>query len=106
MRWINYSLPGGSPSYGILDDERIREVRGSPFGHHDPTGQIHRLVDVRIEVPFVPRTFYAAGLNYVKQPVDTNRGDFEDRTGNSTDINIPQIDLELRFLMPAKRNLR
>lgn len=66
MRWINYSLPGGSPSYGILDDERIREVRGSPFGHHDPTGQIHRLVDVRIEVPFVPRTFYAAGLNYVK----------------------------------------
>ena len=35
-------------------------------------------------------------VNYVKQPTDTTRGDFEDRTGNTTDLNIPQIDLELR----------
>lgn len=39
-------------------------------------------------------------LFFVKQPTDTTRGDFEDRTGGpvdaSTDLNIPQIDLELK----------
>jgi len=39
-------------------------------------------------------------IEYVKQPTDTTRGDFEDRTGGpvdaDTDINIPQVDLELR----------
>ncbi len=39
-------------------------------------------------------------LFYVKQPTDTTRGDFEDRTGGpvdaTTDLAIPQIDLELK----------
>jgi len=34
-------------------------------------------------------------ITFVKQPTDTTRGDFEDRDG-STDLAIPQIDLELR----------
>jgi hypothetical protein len=33
---------------------------------------------------------------YVKQTVDTARGDFEDRDGSVTNLNIPQIDLELK----------
>ena len=37
----------------------------------------------------------ATGLYYTKQPTDTTRGDFEDRDG-STDLGIPQIDLELK----------
>lgn len=40
------------------------------------------------------------GLHYFKQPTDTTRGDFEDRTGGpvdaNTDLAIPQIDLELK----------
>jgi hypothetical protein len=40
------------------------------------------------------------GVFFTKQPTDTTRGDFEDRTGGpvdaDTDINIPQIDLELK----------
>ena len=66
MRWINFSAPGVATAYGILDDDRIREVRGTPVGEYEATERRHRLEDVRIEVPFVPRTFYAAGLNYVK----------------------------------------
>lgn len=49
-------------------------------------------------VTFVVNTTANAVLNlvqFVKQPVDTARGDFEDRDG-STDLQIPQIDLELR----------
>ncbi len=30
------------------------------------TGQIHALKDVKIELPIWPRTFYCAGMNYVK----------------------------------------
>lgn len=67
MKWLHFSAPGGAGSrYGWLEDGRVREVRGTPFGEHAPTGVVHRLEDVRIEVPLVPRTFYAAGLNYVR----------------------------------------
>ena len=68
MRWIHFSAPGATGSaYGILGaDERITQVHGTPFEEARPTGAMHRLADVKIEVPLVPRTFYAAGLNYVK----------------------------------------
>ncbi|WP_439577382.1 fumarylacetoacetate hydrolase family protein [Elioraea sp.] len=65
MRWIRFTAPGAAESWGIEEGGRIREVRGSPFDGHGPTGRTHALAEVRIEVPFVPRTFYAAGLNYV-----------------------------------------
>jgi Major capsid protein Gp23 len=35
-------------------------------------------------------------VQYLKQPTDTTRGDFEDRDNSVTNLNIPQIDLELR----------
>lgn len=68
MRWINFTAPGADGArYGILsDDDRVEEVRGTPFGAHEATGRVHRLGEVKVEVPFVPRTFYAAGLNYVR----------------------------------------
>jgi len=67
MKWIRFSAPGAAGTYGILDAQgRIREVRGTPFGAYEPTDTVHSLADVRIEVPLVPQTFYAAGLNYVK----------------------------------------
>jgi hypothetical protein len=47
-----------------------------------------------------PATGALAGVNFVKQPTDTTRGDFEDRLGGpvdkDTDLAIPQIDLELK----------
>jgi len=67
MKWVNFSVPGAASAYGILEsDDCIRAVRGSPFGTHEPTGAVHALADVKLEVPLIPRTFYAAGLNYVK----------------------------------------
>jgi 2-keto-4-pentenoate hydratase/2-oxohepta-3-ene-1,7-dioic acid hydratase in catechol pathway len=68
MKWIKFSPAGATSRYGILDgDGTIREVRGTPFdGAPDPTDAVHRLADVKIDVPVLPRTFYAAGLNYVK----------------------------------------
>ena len=68
MRWVNFSLPGRpAPSYGLLDEnDRIAEIRGTPWAQHEKTGGSHALADVKVEVPLIPRTFYAAGLNYVK----------------------------------------
>ena len=83
MRWIHFSQPGRPAAYGITEGESIREVAGSPFGDHRATGQVHRLADVKIEVPFVPRTFYAAGLNYVKHIR-------EHAEASGTTVNIPQ----------------
>jgi len=53
---------------------------------------------VGANVVFVVNSTTAGTLTsvaYTKQPTDTTRGDFEDRDG-STDLAIPQIDLELR----------
>lgn len=50
-------------------------------------------------ITFVVNSVTSGSLNsvsYVKQPTDTTRGDFEDRDGSVTNLNIPEIDLELR----------
>jgi hypothetical protein len=50
-------------------------------------------------VTFIVETTANVVLNkvlYSKQPVDTARGDFEDRDGSVTNLDIPQIDLELK----------
>jgi len=63
MRWLRYSL-GTRTAYGILEGERVLDVRGDPFAGYEKTGQIHALSDVKIELPVVPGTFYEVGFNY------------------------------------------
>jgi len=68
MRFLRYSV-GGITSLGILEGDVIAEISGDMFGAQGTgwqrTGRHHPLAAVRIEVPVVPPTFYAAGLNYV-----------------------------------------
>ena len=64
MRFLRYSA-GGTTSLGILEGEVIAEISGDLFGQWQRTGRHHTLAAVTIEVPLVPPTFYAAGLNYV-----------------------------------------
>ncbi len=63
MRWIRYQY-GGSASYGIVEGDQVEEVSGTPFGEHRRTGHRFPLTAVRLGVPLVPLTFYAAGINY------------------------------------------
>jgi len=54
---------------------------------------------VGTNVVFIVETTANAVLNkveYSKQPTDSTRGDFEDRDGSVTNLDIPQIDLELK----------
>ena len=63
MRWARYQTDAGV-SFGIVSGDQIEEVDGSPFGDHAKTGKRHSLADVRLLIPFEPKTFYAAGVNY------------------------------------------
>ena len=68
MRFLRFTA-GSTTSLGILEGETIAEITGDLFGPEGTgwqrTGRKHTLSAVRIEVPLVPPTFYAAGLNYV-----------------------------------------
>jgi 2-keto-4-pentenoate hydratase/2-oxohepta-3-ene-1,7-dioic acid hydratase in catechol pathway len=63
MRWIRFSTAGRT-AYGLVEGDRITEVKGDPFDGYETTGASHRLGDVRVELPVVPPTFYCVGLNY------------------------------------------
>ena len=65
MRWARYETDDGV-SYGIVGDDgiAIEEVDGTPFGEYAKTGRRLSLDDVRLLIPFEPKTFYAAGVNY------------------------------------------
>ena len=63
MRWIRYQY-GGSTSYGVLDGDQVELMTGNPFDGGRATGNRLPLSAVTLRVPFVPRTFYAAGINY------------------------------------------
>ncbi|MGO4880282.1 MAG: fumarylacetoacetate hydrolase family protein [Bryobacteraceae bacterium] len=51
-------------SYGILDGEIIREVRGDLFGAHAETGMTHPLAEVKLLYPCEPSKILAVGRNY------------------------------------------
>ena len=70
MRWIRFTAEDRT-RYGILEGDRILEVSGSPFDGYEKTNRKHDLAAVKIEVPVIPRTFYAAGLNYADHAAET-----------------------------------
>ena len=63
MKWCRFTA-NGSTSYGIIEEETVYEVSGSPFAEYSKTGTAHSLDSVQLEVPVIPPTFYAAGINY------------------------------------------
>jgi len=63
MRWVRYQY-GGSVSYGIVEGEQVEQVSGDPFDGYSRTGHMLPLSAVQLRIPFEPRTFYAAGINY------------------------------------------
>src|SRR6476646_11825563 len=63
MRWIRFSTDGRT-AYGSLNGDTVSEISGEPWGAHAATGKTHKRDAVKLEVPVIPRTFYAAGINY------------------------------------------
>ena len=63
MKWCRFQS-GRNVAYGVIDDNTVTEVTGSPFESHDRTSTTVPLSRVKLLVPVIPPTFYAAGVNY------------------------------------------
>ena len=63
MRWARFEHDGAA-TFGIVEDELIEAVEGTPFGEHRRTGVRHAIDDITWLPPVVPPTFYCVGLNY------------------------------------------
>ena len=63
MRWCRFQS-GRTVAHGVIEGNTVTEVTGSPFGDHARTSTILPLSRVKMLVPVIPPTFYAAGVNY------------------------------------------
>ena len=63
MKWCRFQA-GDKAAYGIIEGDIVVEVAGSPFDDYTRTSSTHPLDSVRLLVPVIPPTFYAAGINY------------------------------------------
>jgi 2-keto-4-pentenoate hydratase/2-oxohepta-3-ene-1,7-dioic acid hydratase in catechol pathway len=61
--WCRFSLDGEA-RLGLVENGCVREVEGDMFGEHVVGARTHALDAVTLLVPFVPKTFYCAGVNY------------------------------------------
>jgi 2-keto-4-pentenoate hydratase/2-oxohepta-3-ene-1,7-dioic acid hydratase in catechol pathway len=62
-RFVRY-WKTGMAAYGLLEADRIRELRGGIFGKLEFTGQTHALSSVKLLYPCQPPKVWAVGLNY------------------------------------------
>ena len=63
MKWCRFQS-GDKPAFGIIEGDSVVEVTGSPFDDYSRTSNTHTLASVKLLVPVIPPTFYAAGINY------------------------------------------
>ena len=65
MRWGRFEADG-QVRYGIVHEDEVDLVIGSPFAGYELAADRRPLSAVRLLTPVEPRTFYAAGLNYLE----------------------------------------
>jgi len=70
-KYVRYSA-AGKISYGILEDDLIRELNGDIFTGVESTGKTLTLRDVKLLAPCDPRNVAAVGRNYKSHIVDRN----------------------------------
>ncbi len=75
MKFVRFTFEG-EVRHGILKGTQITEIIGSFFGDYSLSESCYDLDQVKLEVPVIPRTFYAAGLNY-----QTHREKMSDTVG-------------------------
>jgi len=63
MKWCRFQN-GDHASYGIIEGDNVIEVSGSPFDTYTRTSNSKPLSAVKLLVPVIPPTFYAAGINF------------------------------------------
>ncbi len=62
-KYVRYAS-AGTTSFGILEGDVIRELRGDLLANPQPTGKRLKLSDVKLLAPIEPGKVIAVGLNY------------------------------------------
>ena len=65
MRWARFEHEGAIV-YGIVEDDAVAIVEGTPFDGHRRTGEQRSLEGLAFLPPVIPPTFYCVGLNYAE----------------------------------------
>jgi 2-keto-4-pentenoate hydratase/2-oxohepta-3-ene-1,7-dioic acid hydratase in catechol pathway len=63
VKWCRFQS-GRKVAYGIIEETTVTEVTGTPFEAYARTSTTFPLSQVKLLVPVIPPTFYAAGVNY------------------------------------------
>jgi len=63
MKWCRFQF-ANQAAYGIIEGDTVVQVQGDPFQDYTRTTTTHPLSSVKLLVPVIPPTFYAAGINY------------------------------------------
>jgi 2-keto-4-pentenoate hydratase/2-oxohepta-3-ene-1,7-dioic acid hydratase in catechol pathway len=69
MQWCRFQA-GDKVAYGIIEDGTVVAVAGSPFESYTRTATTYPLSAVKLLVPVIPPTFYAAGVNYREHVIE------------------------------------
>jgi 2-keto-4-pentenoate hydratase/2-oxohepta-3-ene-1,7-dioic acid hydratase in catechol pathway len=64
MKWCRFQNQN-EPSFGIIENDKIIPVVGSPFTNYERSNASIPLENTKLLVPVIPQTFYAAGINYM-----------------------------------------
>jgi 2-keto-4-pentenoate hydratase/2-oxohepta-3-ene-1,7-dioic acid hydratase in catechol pathway len=63
-KYIRYRNSSMSASYGLVEGDNVREIRGDPFGTHSVLQAIGRVADLTLLNPCQPTKIVAVGRNY------------------------------------------
>jgi len=63
-KYIRYRTSSTSASYGLVEGDNVREIRGDPFGTYSVVQTIGRLQDLTLLNPCQPSKIVAVGRNY------------------------------------------
>lgn len=69
MKWCKFQTDD-TIAYGLIEDDTVIGVSGSPFETCTKTSTTYPLGDVKLCVPVIPPTFYAAGINYREHVIE------------------------------------
>ena len=72
MQWCRFQA-GDTTAYGIIENGTVTAVTGSPFERYTRTSTMYPLSAVKLLVPVIPPTFYAAGINYREHVIEMAR---------------------------------
>ncbi|MBC7518079.1 MAG: fumarylacetoacetate hydrolase family protein [Microbacteriaceae bacterium] len=72
MKIARFSIAGGDPRFGIVDDDELVVLTGDPmFGGYDTTGERVALSTVKLLAPVIPRSkVICVGLNYAEHKAE------------------------------------